>query len=104
MKPSPQGCSERRSRGFSFSGLCTLLRAFRCSDYADSARKTKAALTAEINTNSPDNNVGTITPATLRSTVIDIVNSTVRVHRHVSLGHERRFYPWPATSGLKAAN
>lgn len=39
------------------------------------AQKTKAALTAEINANWPDNNVGIITPALLRSTVIDIVNS-----------------------------
>ena len=39
------------------------------------AQKTKAALTAEINTNWPDNSNGTITPAVLRSTVLDIVNS-----------------------------
>ena len=39
------------------------------------AQQTKAALTTEINTNWPDNNTGAITPALLRSTVIDIVNS-----------------------------
>lgn len=41
------------------------------------AQKTKAALTSEINTNWPDNSSGAITPAILRSTVIDIVNSYV---------------------------
>lgn len=39
------------------------------------AQKTKAALTAEINAKWPDNTTGSITPAKLRSTVIDIVNS-----------------------------
>lgn len=39
------------------------------------AQKTKAVLTTEVNTNWPDNNVGAITPALLRSTVIDIINS-----------------------------
>ena len=39
------------------------------------AQKTKAALTTEINTNWPDNTTGAITPALLRSTVTDIVNS-----------------------------
>jgi hypothetical protein len=39
------------------------------------AQKAKAALTTEINTNWPDNSVGGITPALLRSTVTDIVNS-----------------------------
>lgn len=39
------------------------------------AQKTKAALTTEINTNWPDNSVQAITPALLRSTVLDIVNS-----------------------------
>lgn len=39
------------------------------------AQKTKSALTTEINTNWPDQTVGQITPALLRSTVIDIVNS-----------------------------
>lgn len=39
------------------------------------AQKTKSALTSEINANWPDNTNGQITPALLRSTVIDIVNS-----------------------------
>lgn len=39
------------------------------------AQKTKAALVTEITTNWPDNTSGAITPAILRSTVIDIVNS-----------------------------
>lgn len=41
------------------------------------AQKSKATLTTEINTNWPDNSNGAITPAILRSTVIDIVNSYV---------------------------
>lgn len=39
------------------------------------AQKTKSVLTTEINTNWPDNTAGAITPALLRSTVLDIVNS-----------------------------
>lgn len=39
------------------------------------AQETKSALISEINTNWPDNTTGAITPALLRSTVIDIVNS-----------------------------
>lgn len=39
------------------------------------AQQTKSALNTEINTNWPDNTTGLITPALLRSTVIDIVNS-----------------------------
>ena len=38
--------------------------------------KTQAALTAEINTNLPDNAVGLITPAILRQTLADMVAST----------------------------
>lgn len=49
------------------------------------AQKTKAALTAEINANWPDNNIGTITPAALRSTVIDIVNSYIDANGGSSL-------------------
>lgn len=49
------------------------------------AQKTKAALTTEINTNWPDNAVGTITPALLRSTVIDIVNSYFDLNGNTSL-------------------
>lgn len=41
------------------------------------AQKSKSTLTSEINSNWPDQNSGTITPALLRSTVIDIVNSYV---------------------------
>ena len=41
------------------------------------AQKSKATLTTEINTNWPDNTTGSITPALLRSTVIDIINSYV---------------------------
>ena len=36
---------------------------------------TKAQLTSEVNANWPDNTIGAITPALLRSTVIDIINS-----------------------------
>ncbi|HEX8838205.1 MAG TPA: hypothetical protein VF748_14785 [Candidatus Acidoferrum sp.] len=39
------------------------------------AQKTKANMTTEINTNLPDNTTGLITPAILRSTLIDMVNS-----------------------------
>jgi hypothetical protein len=41
------------------------------------AQKTKAAITTEINTNFADNNTGAITPALLRSTTLDLVNSYV---------------------------
>ena len=41
------------------------------------AQKTKAALTTEVNTNWPDNTAGSITPALLRSTALDIVASYV---------------------------
>lgn len=41
------------------------------------AQKSKANLTTEINANWPDNSVNAITPALLRSTVLDIVNSYV---------------------------
>jgi hypothetical protein len=39
------------------------------------AQKTKGALTTEVNTNWPDNTTGAITPALLRATVLDIINS-----------------------------
>ncbi len=39
------------------------------------AQKTKAQLNSEITTNYPDNSVGAITPAILRTTTSDIVNS-----------------------------
>ena len=39
------------------------------------AQKTKPNMTTEINTNLPDNTTGLITPAILRSTLIDMVNS-----------------------------
>ncbi len=39
------------------------------------AQKSKADMTAEINTNFPDNTTGLITPAILRTTVTDLVNS-----------------------------
>jgi hypothetical protein len=49
------------------------------------AQKTKAALTTEINTNWPDQTIGTITPALLRSTVLDIVNSYYDLNGGTSL-------------------
>jgi hypothetical protein len=49
------------------------------------AQKTKAALTTEINANWPDNVNGAITPAVLRSTVIDIVNSYYDLNGGTSL-------------------
>jgi hypothetical protein len=49
------------------------------------AQKSKAALTSEINTNWPDNTSQAITPAILRSTVIDIVNSYYDLNGGTSL-------------------
>lgn len=49
------------------------------------AQKTKAALITEIGTNWPDNTSGGITPALLRSTVIDIVNSYIDANGGSSL-------------------
>lgn len=49
------------------------------------AQKTKAALTTEINTNWPDNSAGAITPALLRSTVLDAVNSYFDLNGGTSL-------------------
>jgi hypothetical protein len=49
------------------------------------AQKTKAVLTTEINTNWPDNVVGAITPAILRSTVIDILSSYFDLNGGTSL-------------------
>jgi hypothetical protein len=49
------------------------------------AQKTKSALTTEINANWPDNVNGAITPAVLRSTVIDIVNSYYDLNGGTSL-------------------
>jgi hypothetical protein len=49
------------------------------------AQKTKAALTTEINTNWPDNTSGAITPAILRSTILDIVNSYFDLNGATSL-------------------
>lgn len=46
-----------------------------CAPLSAYAQKTKAAMTTEINTNWPDQTTGAITPALLRSTVLDIVNS-----------------------------
>jgi hypothetical protein len=46
-----------------------------CAIIPAHAQKTKSVLTTEINTNWPDNSSGSITPAILRSTVLDIVNS-----------------------------
>src|SRR6516225_8603814 len=39
------------------------------------AQKTKSVLTTEINTNFADNTTGAITPAILRNTTIDMINS-----------------------------
>jgi hypothetical protein len=39
------------------------------------AQKTKSVLTTEVNTNLPDNTAGIITPATVRTTLIDMINS-----------------------------
>lgn len=39
------------------------------------AQQSKTALVSEVNTNWPDNTTGAITPALLRNTVIDIINS-----------------------------
>jgi Pectate lyase superfamily protein len=50
------------------------------------AQQNKAALTAEVNANWPDNVVGAITPAILRSTVIDIINSYYDLNGNTSLG------------------
>jgi hypothetical protein len=41
------------------------------------AQKTKTAIVSEVNVNWPDNTTGLITPALLRSTVIDIINSYI---------------------------
>lgn len=49
------------------------------------AQKTKAAITSEINTQWPDNVVGAITPAKLRATILDIVNSYVDANGGSSL-------------------
>ena len=49
------------------------------------AQKTKAALTTEINTNWPDNTNGAITPAILRSTILDLVNSYYDLNGGTSL-------------------
>lgn len=54
-----------------FVGLALLL----CMLAPAHAQKTKATLNTEITTNWPDNSVGSITPALLRSTVADILNS-----------------------------
>lgn len=62
--------------------IVALLCAFIAPAYA---QKTKAALTAEINTNWPDQNTGSITPALLRSTVLDIVNSYFDLNGTTSL-------------------
>lgn len=48
------------------------LLAFSAPSYA---QQSKAALVSEVNVNWPDNTTGLITPALLRSTVIDIINS-----------------------------
>jgi hypothetical protein len=53
--------------------------------YPAQAQKTKAALITEIGTNWPDNTTGAITPALLRSTVTDIVNSYVDANGGSSL-------------------
>lgn len=42
---------------------------------ADAQQQSKASLVSEVNVNWPDNTTGAITPALLRSTVIDIINS-----------------------------
>lgn len=49
------------------------------------AQKSKAALTAEINNNWPDNTTGSITPAIIRSTVTDIINSYYDLNGGTSL-------------------
>lgn len=49
------------------------------------AQKTKTVLTTEIDTNWPDNVVGAITPALLRSTVLDILNSYYDLNGGTSL-------------------
>lgn len=49
------------------------------------AQQTKTAMIAEINTNWPDNTTGLITPALLRSTVTDIVNSYIDANGGTSL-------------------
>jgi hypothetical protein len=47
-------------------------------------QKTKPALTTEIDTNLPDNTTGLITPAIVRSTLIDIVNSYLDLNGNAS--------------------
>jgi hypothetical protein len=56
-----------------------LLAAFLCLSLVTAAyaQKTKTQMNNEINTNWPDNTTGLITPALLRSTVLDIVNSYI---------------------------
>jgi hypothetical protein len=56
-----------------------------CAATPSYAQKTKAVLTTEINTNWPDNTTQAITPAILRSTVLDIVNSYYDLNGTTSL-------------------
>ena len=66
--------------------LLAAFAALLCFSAPALAQKTKAALTTEINTNWPDNSTGAITPALLRSTVTDIVNSYFDLNGGSSLG------------------
>lgn len=63
-----------------FLGLLLL-----CAVTPAHAQKTKSAMTSEVNTNWPDNVNGQITPAILRSTVIDIINSYYDLNGGTSL-------------------
>jgi hypothetical protein len=56
-----------------------LLAAFLCLSLVTAAyaQKTKTQMNTEVNTNWPDNTTGLITPALLRTTVLDLINSYI---------------------------
>jgi ABC-type proline/glycine betaine transport system substrate-binding protein len=67
------------------------------------AQKSKAALVSEVNVNWPDNTTGAITPALLRSTVIDIINSYTNFAYDSIINYTTGYITTVASAGVKSA-
>jgi hypothetical protein len=67
------------------------------------AQKSKAALVSEVNVNWPDNTTGAITPALLRNTVIDIINSYTNYATDAVVSYTTGYITTVASAGVKSS-
>jgi hypothetical protein len=65
--------------------------------------QTKSALTTEVNTNLPDNTTGAITPALLRTTLIDMLSSWIGLVDPANPATGQITYPGTTTNDSAAA-